>query len=622
MISAIRNKFGSRLLDFFIWLSLIVFVGLYLIPSGKNGQKSAEWALSVNDEILPYSEYMQILESQRKNGKNDLNKKDIIEALTNKLLMQSLINKMNIVIKQESVNAKLQKILPGLVNSDGVIDAEQLKIQLSQSGLDQTGMQELVENVIQQVKDELQAEVLNSALIGSLYIPNFVLNNYYNAEYAQKQFVILTAPYKKYQDQLNKHKVDDSDLRTFFDQQNIATKRYWTKETRSCEVYTFTPVNFGMQVTDKQIKAYYDRNRKTEFVKQAAQVQVRRILLDSQDQAGQIRADLANDAGQFEALAKKHSLDKQSAVKGGLLDFFGENERESALSEAAFELRADGEISEVIQTKEGFEIIQRVAKKAVEFRPLAEVKNLIEQKVLAQQFEKLFPINARRIIAQAATQPEAFGEFIKDKKAVKKTISHALASPQDRIITKLFELKKPEQKVFITDSNKGEIIVLKTVVPAQVQDFEKIKETVLQDYKKAKTIELIKKQLDQANLELKAGKNPKNIAQEFGLEYELTPLAVRSDANKLKKELPLELLWSLRMPGGTKIEVDAHVAHPNGYLVKLERIEQPTPTELLAKKSSAKMQLFSAYREGLDRSFVAYLRKNGTIKLNTAIINV
>ena len=66
MISAIRNRFGSKLLDFFIWISIFIFVGLYLIPGGQNNQKSAEWAISVNNETLPYGEYLLALENQRK----------------------------------------------------------------------------------------------------------------------------------------------------------------------------------------------------------------------------------------------------------------------------------------------------------------------------------------------------------------------------------------------------------------------------------------------------------------------------------------------------------------------------------------------------------------------------
>jgi len=627
MISAIRNKFGSKLLDFFIWISIIIFVGLYLIPSGQNDQKAGEWAICVNNETLPYQEYLLVLENQRKaGGKNEeTNKKEVIEALTLMLLMQSLENKMNILIKPEAVRAKLQKILPGLVDNNGSIDIEQLKAKMGQEGFGKDELESITGHlalVEKQIVQELKNEIINNVMIGSLYIPKFALDSYYNSEYALKQFSVLKASYEKYHHDIAKHKIEDSALKAFFDQQNIANKKYWNTELRSGLVWSFKPEGFDIKVTDKQIKNYYDRNRKDEFVKQAPKVQVRRILVSSQDQAGQIRADLANDASRFEELAKINSIDKQSASKGGLLDFFGENEVDISLSDAAFELRADGEISEVIQTSKGFEIIQRVSKSKIEFKSLEEVKSEIVKKITTQQFEKLFPINARRIIAEAVKNPEILTKFAESKKAVKKQLTNVAISSVNPEIIKLYELKKVDQKAFLLLADHGEIVVVTGITPAQVQDFEKIKHTVLVDYQKEMAIREIKKQLAAAKESLEAGKSAKNVAHELGLEYDHTPFVNKESASALKKDLPLDLLWSLQVEGSTRSSIIDQGGHHNGYVAKIEQIKAPTASDLLTKKSETKLQLFSKYRAGLDGSFIASLRKNGTIKVNTAIINV
>ncbi len=627
MISAIRNKFGSRLLDFFIWLSIIIFVGLYLIPGGQNNQKSAEWAITVNNETLPYNEYLLVLENQRKaSGKNEAeSKKEVVEALTVMLLMRSLENKMNIVIKPQAIYAKLQKMLPGLVDSNGVVDMEQLKAKMSQEGLGRAELDELANNVRlveKQIEQELKNELINSVILGSLYTPQFALSNYYNSEYAPKQFAILKAAYEKYSSDINKHKVEDSVLKAFFDQQNIASKRYWNSELRSGVVWTFKPENFDLKVTNEQIKTYYDRNRKTEFVKQAPKIQVRRILVATQAHADQLRADLANDATRFEELVKAHSIDQASAKKGGLLDFFAENEVDKSLSDAAFELRADGEISEVIQTSKGFEIIQRVTKSKIEFKTLEEVRAEIVKKITSQQFEKLFPINARRIIAQAVKNPEALTEFAQGKKAVKKQFNNVAALATNPEISKLYELKKVSQGAFLISAQQGQIIVLTGIEPMQVQDFEKIKKTVLLDYQKAMTIKAIEKQLDAAKQALKAGKPAKQVAQELGLEYVQTPFVSKADQDAVKKDWPLELLWSLPVVGATRSAIVEQDGQSNGYVAKIEQIKQSAGDDLAAKRSESKLQLFSKYRAGLDASFIASLRKNGTIKVNTAIINL
>ena len=649
MISAIRNKFGNKIVDIFIWLAIITFVGVYFLPAGQSGKQNEQWALSVNNETLPYIEYQQILDNYRKDAgvsdatgksKEENYKKAAIEALTNMLLIQSLESDLNIVIKPELVRAKLQKMLPGLVSQDGSIYLEQLKAKLGEANLAQFVDQ--LPMIEKQVAKELKHEIINNILLGSFYLPEFVISNYYNDEFALKQFAILTAPYNKY---YNEHKVDDAQLKSFFDQANQLNKKYWNPELRSGTVWTFSPSDFGIKVTDKQIKNYYDRYRREEFVKQQPKVQVRRILIAvdkdksarlanpandqelnkleaARDKAGKIRAELANDPSKFAELAKQHSDDKSSAHKGGLLDFFGENEREQALVNATFELSADGDISEIFETSEGIEIIQRVAKQKIEFKSLEEVKSLIEQKVIAQQFEKLFPINARRVITDLAKNKESLANFVQAKKGVKKTLLNASQAQAGNEVAKLFELKKAGLQAVITGPKLGQIVVLDNIVATMSMDFNKIKTQVLADYQKSEAIKAIKKQLVLAMNGLQSGKTAKDVASEFGLDYELTPMIAKSNVDKIKKDVPVELLWSLRTLGATKFTVSEQADRPNGYLVKMEQLQQPTATELKDKRALAKGSLFNKYRQGLDSSFIASLRKNGTIKVNTAIINI
>jgi len=645
MISAIRNKFGSRLLDFFIWLAIITFVILYLIPGGKNGRRSDEWVVQVNGEKASLSEYSQMLANRRKmdqevgggRAKEEDYKKQTLDMLTEMLLMQSLEKELNIVLAPEAVRAKLEKLLPGMVKQDGQIDVELLQAALLQNGRGADEIQEFLAQIPlidKQIASQLKNEVINGLLIGAIYLPKYIQDNHYNGEYALKQFAILTAPYSKYAEQVNQQKIDDAQLKAFFDQENLASKRYWSIAQRSGEVWSFTPANFGIKVTEKQIKNYYDQNRKNEFVKEKAQIQVRRILfavdkskdnvVSANEKAGKVRAELANDPTKFEELARANSDDQASAAKGGLMDFFNEGSQEKAFNDIAFELRTDGEISEIFETSKGVEIIQRVAKKPIEFKPLKEVEKIIEQKIISQQFEKLFPINARRIIAEAVKNPEALTNFINAKKGTKKSLENVKANqtgPDSLEVDKLFELKKVGLKGSLVKPNLGEIIVLTKIEDAQPLDFNKIKATVLADYKKELALKEIKSQLEKANNLSTEGKNLKEIAKQLGLDYEQTDFISREgkDAhqNLIKKQIPLDLLWSLRSVGAAKTEISGQ----NGYLVKVEAIKPIVQADFDSKKKSIVYELFNQYRLGLDSSFIASLRKNGTISLNTTIIN-
>ncbi len=136
MISAIRNKFGSKLLDSFIWLSIFIFVGAYFMPGQKSLKKSEEWAVSVNDEVITYQQYLQALNGAGR-GASKLDAKTVLESFKTMLLIQSLTNKLNLQIAPEILNNELQKTLPGMIKEDGSIDLEGLKAKLIQAGFDQ-----------------------------------------------------------------------------------------------------------------------------------------------------------------------------------------------------------------------------------------------------------------------------------------------------------------------------------------------------------------------------------------------------------------------------------------------------------------------------------------------------
>ena len=66
------------------------------------------------------------------------------------------------------------------------------------------------------------------------------------------------------------------------------------------------------------------------------------------------------DGGDFAELAKANSDDKQSAVEGGVMNWFTPTNMVPSFSEAAFALKNDGDVSPVIRTPYGWHIIKRI----------------------------------------------------------------------------------------------------------------------------------------------------------------------------------------------------------------------------------------------------------------------
>lgn len=85
----------------------------------------------------------------------------------------------------------------------------------------------------------------------------------------------------------------------------------------------------------------------------------------------------------FATLAKQFSDDKQSAVKGGEIPKFGLYEMPAPFEKAAFEMKADAEVSAPVKTAWGWHIIKRVRKEA--FPTFDQAKSDIKQRVSRDQ---------------------------------------------------------------------------------------------------------------------------------------------------------------------------------------------------------------------------------------------
>ncbi len=613
MISAIRKKFGSWLLDAFIWMSLIGFVLVYLIPTEKRRSQNSQWAVSVNGDEVDYQQYLQALQSAKRNKyqpeeSSEKLEKKILDSLTNQLLMEQVAESLGVVLTQAMLSNRLLQMLPN-VGEMGKMDLDNLRKMLGD---------EQFLSLQDGIAKEASSEVVKNMLNGCLYLPKFVLENNYRIDYAFKKFGIVTVPESKAQAIVAASKSDTAALKAFFASQNQATKRYWNPEVRTGGVWTFTPANFDIKVSDSQIKSYYNRHRKDEFVKQRAQVQVRQILFEKDlSQAKVTQLELVKDPSKFAELAKKYSDDKATADKGGLMDFFVEGAQEKSLSDAAFDLQADGEVSGVIKTGRGNVILQRVGRKPAQYKTLEEVTGVIRAKVTEELFQKLFLMNARQVISKSVSDPDLFKQFVLTKKANKQELKQVELSSKDEVV-KLFELKKTGSKVAMINGKDGIIVVLDQIQPAKAKDFEQNRAVIVADYQKHLLEQAYKSLLGQVSSGLLGGQTLEQAAHKLGLEYEETPLLSRDAFSKLdtlrKKGVPVELFWSLKSLGSYKSQ--------GGYLVRLNLLQKAASEDFKSKKGSLMRGVSYQYTSDLYQSFVASLHKNATIKVNTAIINL
>ncbi len=66
----------------------------------------------------------------------------------------------------------------------------------------------------------------------------------------------------------------------------------------------------------------------------------------------------------FAELARRYSEDHESAIRGGVMPWFGQNEIVAPFGEKAFSLKSDGDVSEPFETPFGLHIVKRLGLKA------------------------------------------------------------------------------------------------------------------------------------------------------------------------------------------------------------------------------------------------------------------
>jgi peptidyl-prolyl cis-trans isomerase C len=127
--------------------------------------------------------------------------------------------------------------------------------------------------------------------------------------------------------------------------------RYWRRRALR-DAYFDNKIKAA--VTDTEARTFYDGQ--IAQMKPEEEIKTRHILVESEDQAKEIREKIAHGAS-FAQMAKEHSKDPGTKDEGGELDYFSHGQMVPQFEEAAFKLQK-GDISEPVQTQFGWHLIQ------------------------------------------------------------------------------------------------------------------------------------------------------------------------------------------------------------------------------------------------------------------------
>ncbi|MGE0010377.1 MAG: peptidyl-prolyl cis-trans isomerase [Candidatus Babeliales bacterium] len=642
MITQTRKSFKKTLLQIVLWLTMIAMVIGYLPAILERSMKSTA-AVQVNGDEVSFTDFAWRLQHERdrvellrqRMGPQadmylsmlglDNPEKNAYDGLVQDTLMDQAARETHLAVDHGLVARKLidsQFIINNLLHvipvevldlRTGLINGEALHHYLTQLGLHQADFDRAVERA-------LRASTLMGLVAGSVYIEPNDLQELYERSSLGRKYGIVTLPLESYIKKAEAAGVHDEQLQSFF---KAEAARYMQPEKRSGDVWQFAPSAFGIAISDDQAKAQYERVKHT-YVESPTQFQIRSITIAKdpkegitdtiREKAQKVEELAKKDPAQFAQLAKEYSDNKSLASKGGLSSWLTREQLSPEVRKALFALKEDGAVSEIFSTDDGLEIIQRVARKPIQYKSFEEVKPAIVARLERAQFQKAFEREARQIARSGDVQ--AINQFIAQKGGVKQALQNAERG-EEPIIKALFSGKQGDWQTALAGDN-GVLVHVTSVVKRHEPALETVKAQVKKDFLAKEAQRLLDADLKKATGLLQ--EMPiEQVARMLGGSYKETPLMTQESQAEIEKltaaGVPAERLLGLAGKGSS----DAFAQGQHGFIIKVTEVEPFDQAQFEAKNEALTQQLYQEEIARKQRSLVASLYRNATLKLSDQI---
>lgn len=382
-----------------IVLALIVLpFALWGVDSYRHSGETVSLA-KVNGEKISQQEFENAMEQQRQRIRERVGAKfdptlfdkpeikhSVLEGLVAQRLMMSGAHEAGLVVSDDQMAQIIATV--GAFQKDGKFDKQQYEVALRAQGMNPAMFE-------YRVRQDLMTRQLTDAFTQNGYAADAVAANLIRLNEQQRIVSLEKLDFTAFTKQAQ---VSEAEIKAYFEQN---PQEFYIPERAKIEFVTLSVEALMAQavVKDSDIKAYYEEHL-SEFGSQE-QRQAAHILITLSKQASdaekmeakrkaeEILQQVKKSPAKFAALAKQYSQDPGSAANGGDLGMFGRGAMVKPFEESVFSLKV-GEISGLVQSDFGYHIIKLVAIKAPKVQPLSDVRAMISQRVKFQQSSDKF----------------------------------------------------------------------------------------------------------------------------------------------------------------------------------------------------------------------------------------
>jgi peptidyl-prolyl cis-trans isomerase D len=400
-----------------------------------------------------------------------------------------------------------------------------------------------LDDAIDEMRTTLLIKKLQDGVLEGIVVTPGEVQAEFARKYERAQIAYIAFPPGKFNDQV---KPTDDALHKVFDA-NRASYTVPAKSSFQVVVLDQEKMEATIQFTDAELRAAY--NTSLDNFRMPERVHVRHILIQAEGKSDAEKAVLKAKAedllkqlkggADFAELAKKNSQDTASAEKGGDLDWMVRGQSGSPEFEAAaFGLKNPKDLSGVITSQYGFQIVQLLEREAAHVKPFEDVKAGLMVDLRKQKVVDKMQAAGDQIRAALVKSPGSAVDIAKQFGADVTPVVNANpgqpipglgSSPE---IEALLKDMKPNEvsPVQILPANRLAIVVMNSKTPARNSEFNEVADQVRQNYIAAQAGLVAEDTAKKAAERIRGGEDITTVAKSYKLDVVTSSMFGRSDA--------------------------------------------------------------------------------------------
>jgi peptidyl-prolyl cis-trans isomerase D len=460
------------------------------------------------------------------------------------------------------------------------------------------------------VRRQLAVEKLRSSLTDWLSVPDKELEQEYRRRNDKVKLAVVSFTADSFRPQVS---ATDAEVTSYFDAHKNDFK---IPEKRKIKylLIDIDAMRAKVVVPPADIDRAYNTN--AEQYSTPEQVRASHILLKTEgkdDATVKAKAEellkQAKSGADFAELAKKNSEDEASAKNGGDLDYFGRGRMVPEFDQVAFTLEP-GQLSDLVKTQYGYHIIKVTDKKPASTRPLADVRQQLNDQ-LAYERAQAQAADLAQKLEKEITKP---GDLDKAAQANGLTVQESGFFARDEPILGLGPAPEAANRAF--DMKQGDVagplrasrgFVFETLTAKQdpyVPKVDEVKERVRDEVVKQKARDLSKQRAVELAAKLKAAPDFEKAAKAAGLEAKTTDLIAKDAPIPDLGVAPAVDDVAFKLPVGG---VSDPIPTDNGTaVIKVLEKKEVTAEEWTSAKETFRTELLNDRK---NRFFSAYMVK-------------